>query len=145
MLREKTHFLNFAGICSAISVTRYNHILGYSLNLFFPVLVLLVNFAILYWELTWENVPILFTILGITWGNVSILFTILLITWVDVPIVVTILGITWEKCFPIIHNIGSNLGNVPIFTILGITWVNVPILITILGITWVKVSIAFTI
>ena len=48
-LREKTHFLNFAGICSAISVTRYIHILGYSLNLlFFPVLVVLVNFAILY-------------------------------------------------------------------------------------------------
>ena len=61
--------------------------------------------------ITWENVPILCTILGITWGNVSILFTILLITWVDVPIVVTILGITWEKCFPIIHNIGSNLGS----------------------------------
>ena len=48
-LREKTHFLNFAGICSAISVARYIHILGYSLNLlFFPVLVVLVNFAILY-------------------------------------------------------------------------------------------------
>ena len=48
-LREKTHFLKFAGISSAISVMRYIHILGYSLNLlFFPVLVLLVNFAILY-------------------------------------------------------------------------------------------------
>ena len=46
---EKKHiFYTFAGIRSAISVTRYNHILGYSLNLlFFPVLVLLVNVGIL--------------------------------------------------------------------------------------------------
>ena len=48
MLREKTNLLTFASICSAISVTHYSHILGYSLNLlFFPVLVSLVNVDIL--------------------------------------------------------------------------------------------------
>ena len=70
-----------------------------------------------------ENVPMLFTTLGITWGNVPMLFTVLGNTWGYVPMLFTTLGITWE--------------NVPIlFTTLGITWGNVPMLFTTGEITW---------
>lgn len=45
--------------------------------------------------ISWENIPMLFTMLVMLWENIPMLFTVLGMLWENIPMLFTMLGISW--------------------------------------------------